>query len=310
MADVLSTKRDGVTLFPPHLVGDLINKVKGKSAIAALSGSTPIPFNGLKEFTFTMDSEVDIVAENGKKTPASLKIEPRTMIPLKVEYGARVSDEFMYASEEEGIGILQSFNEGYARKLAKGLDLMAFHGVNPRTAAPSDIIGTNCFDKAVNQIVNDSAATADAMVEAAIALVQASEYDVTGMAMSPAFRAMLAAMRFTGSGERMFPDLAWGNAPGSINGLPVQVNSTVSAIPFTDATSGTNATDLAIIGDFGTAFRWGYAKQIPMEIIRYGDPDNTGKDLKGYNQIYIRCETYLGWAVLDPDSFAIIREDA
>ena len=35
-----------------------------------------------------------------------------------------------------------------------------------------------------------------------------------------------------------------------------------------------------------------------MEIIQYGDPDNSGKDLKGYNQIYIRAEAYIGWGIL------------
>ena len=55
-------------------------------------------------------------------------------------------------------------------------------------------------------------------------------------------------------------------------------------------------------------FKWGYAKQIPLEVIKYGDPDNSGKDLKGYNQVYLRCETYLGWGILDPNHFAIIKE--
>ena len=50
--------------------------------------------------------------------------------------------------------------------------------------------------------------------------------------------------------------------------------------------------------------KWGYAKQIPLEVIRYGDPDNSGKDLKGYNQVYLRAEIYLGWGILDKNSFA------
>ncbi len=50
----------------------------------------------------------------------------------------------------------------------------------------------------------------------------------------------------------------------------------------------------------------GYAKEVPMEIIKYGDPDNTGRDLKGYNQVYIRCEAYIGWGIMDADSFARI----
>ena len=96
----------------------------------------------------------------------------------------------------------------------------------------------------------------------------------------------------------MFPDLAWGSAPGALNGLPVSVNSTVSF---------DNNLDRAIIGDFGNAFRWGYAKEIPLQMIEYGDPDNSGNDLKGYNQVYIRAEVYIGWAVLDAEAFAIIR---
>ena len=48
--------------------------------------------------------------------------------------------------------------------------------------------------------------------------------------------------------------------------------------------------------------------EIPMEIIQYGDPDNSGKDLKGYGQIYIRAEVYLGWGILVPEWFARIKE--
>lgn len=298
MANVLAKG----SLFDPVLVTDLVNKVKGKSALAQLCASRPIPFNGQKEFTFTMDKEIDVVAENGAKSTGGVTLTPRTIVPIKVEYGARISDEFMYASEAEQIDILKSFNEGFARKVARGLDLMAMHGVNPRTGTASAVIGNNHFDKAVTQTVTASAATtADAQVEAAIALVQGAENDVTGMAMAPAFRSSLAALTLT-SGQKMYPELAWGNAPGVINGLAVQANSTVSA---------NSSLDLAIVGDFESAFRWGYAKEIPMEIIEYGNPDNdsTLGDLKGHNQIYLRCEAYLGWGILDPAAFALIQAE-
>lgn len=48
-----------------------------------------------------MDSEIDVVAESGKKTHGGVTLAPQTMVPIKVEYGARISDEFMYASDEE-----------------------------------------------------------------------------------------------------------------------------------------------------------------------------------------------------------------
>lgn len=292
MAEVLSK----ANLFNEQLVNDLINKVKGKSSLAVLSGQEAIPFNGTEQFVFSMDSEIDIVAENGKKSHGGITLEPVTIVPLKVEYGARVSDEFMYASDEVKIDMLKAFNEGFARKLAKGLDLMAIHGINPRSKAASDIIGNNCFEKKVTQSVAYTEADPDTNVEAAVGMVQGSDGEVNGLAMVPAFATALAKLKV--NGVKQFPELAWGASPEFVNGLRTDVNSTI-------ANGGKNR---AIVGDFANAFKWGYAKQIPLEIIQYGDPDGSGKDLKNYNQIYIRCEAYLGWGILAPESFAVVKE--
>lgn len=285
------------TMFDPELVSDLISKVRGKSSIAALCAQTPVPFNGLKEFTFSMDKEIDIVAEEGKKTEGGITVSPITIVPVKFEYGARVSDEFLYATEEEQIDILTAFNDGFARKVAKGLDLAAFHGINPRTNSASTVIGTNHFDGKVTQTVTYASATPDDNLEDAIALVDGSEMDVTGMALSKTFGSAMSKVK--ANGVKLYPEFAFGASPDTLNGIPVSVNKTVS---------GGTTKDHAIIGDFQNAFKWGYSKQIPTEIIKYGDPDNSGKDLKGYNQVYIRAELYLGWGILIPEAFAIVKE--
>ena len=282
------------TLFDPKLVGDLINKVQGQSALAQLSGQTPIPFNGQKEFIFTMDSEVDVVAESGAKSHGGVTVTPKTIVPIKVEYGARVSDEFLYAAEEEKIQILQAFNEGFARKVARGIDLMALHGVNPRTGLASAVIGTNNFDSVITTPVEAAKGLGDIdeAIEEAIGAVDR----VTGMALSPAGRAALAKLTAT-DGRALFPELAWGNAPKVVNGLAVEVNETVED-------------SVAYLGDFANAFKWGFAKQVPLEVIQYGDPDNSGLDLKGYNQVYLRAEAYVGWGILDDAAFISITEAA
>ncbi len=289
MGDVLSK----ATLFDPELVKDLVNKVKGKSSLAVLSAQTPIPFNGRKEFIFSMDSEIDVVAENGKKTHGGITVEPVTIVPIKFEYGARISDEFLYASEEEQIDILKAFNDGFAKKVASGLDIAAMHGLNPRSGEVSAVIGDNNFDTKVTQTVTYDAATPDANIEAAIALVEGAEGDVTGMAIAPTVRSDLAAMTRQ-NGEKLYPEFAFGGQPKSLGANALDINKTVAV----------GNTDKAIIGDFANAFKWGYSKEIPLEIIKYGDPDNSGKDLKGYNQVYIRAEVYLGWGILLPNSFA------
>lgn len=287
-------------LFPEILVNDLMNKVKGNSSLAVLSKQTPISFNGNKEFVFSMDKEVDIVAEGGQKSEGGISLDTVIMVPLKIEYGARVTDEFLYASEEYKLNILKAFNDGYAKKVAKGLDLMAFHGINPRTGQASTVIGDNYFDKKITQSVVFNAKNPDENIESAVGLIRGSEGDVTGAAFDTTFATAMAKQTVDGKEgtPRLFPELRWGANPGSVNGLKVDVNSTV----------GKGTKDKAIVGDFSNMFKWGYAKQIPFEVIQYGDPDNSGKDLKGYNQVYLRCETFLGWGILDPNHFAIIKE--
>lgn len=291
MSEVLSK----ATLFDPELVKDLINKVKGKSSLAVLSASQPVPFNGSKEFTFSMDNEVDIVAENGKYSHGGITLEPVTIVPIKFEYGARVSEEFITADEEQQLETLKNFNEGFAKKLSSGLDIAAMHGVNPRSGQASNIIGNNHFDAKVTQTVTYDEAAADANIEAAIALVEGSDGEVTGMAIAPSVRSALAAMT-KATGEKLYPDFAFGGQPKNLGSNKLDINKTVSK----------GDVDKAIVGDFANMFKWGYAKEIKTEIIPYGDPDNTGVDLKGSGQIYIRATAHLGWGILNGDSFARI----
>ena len=114
--------------------------------------------------------------------------------------------------------------------------------------------------------------------------------------MSKSFSSALAKLKV--NGVKQYPELAWGANPGNVNGLAVDVNSTVSF---------NSSKDMAILGDFANAFKWGYAKEIPLEIIPYGDPDQSGKDLKANGQIYLRCETYIGWGIMDPTAFMRIE---
>lgn len=285
------------TLFDPQLVSDLMSKVKGKSSLAALSNQKPVAFVGNKEFMFSMDSEVDIVAENGAKSHGGITLEPITIIPIKFEYGARISDEFMYASEEERIDIISQFNDGFAKKLAAGFDMAAMHGINPRTGSASAVVGTNNFDSKVTNTVTYTSASPDANLEAAIALVEGGDGEVTGMAITPAMRTALAALTKS-TGEKLYPEFAFGGQPSNLGANALSINKTVA--------KGT--VDEAIVGDFANMFKWGYGKEIFMDVIEYGDPDNTGVDLKGHNQVYLRAEAYIGWAIFDAASFTRVTD--
>lgn len=289
------------TYFTPELTNKLFNLVRGKSSLARLSGAEPMPFNGETVFTFNFDNEVNLVAESGAKANGGGTIAPVSMVPVKVEYGLRVSDEFKYGAQEIQLQYLTAFAEGFANKVARGLDIMAMHGVNPRTGLSADILTGKSFDAVVTNKVEFDEANVNSNVEAAILMVEAAEHEVTGMAMAPAMKNALAQLKKgSTSNEALYPELGWGAVPGTLNGLPIDSNSTVSF--------NSNA-DRAIVGNFRDYFKWGFSRNIPVEVIEYGDPDNSGRDLKGYNEVYLRGEAYIGWGIIVPDAFAKVRDE-
>lgn len=290
-------------LLPPVVTNELFSKVKGKSSLAKLSASEPIPFNGETVFTFSLDKEVDLVGENAAKSNGGGTVASIQMVPVKVEYGMRVSDEFRYGADEIRLQYLTAFADGFAKKVARGIDIMAFHGLNPRTGLTASVLTNKNFDDLVTNTVVFNSSTPDANITDAIALIEAAEYDVTGLAMAPAMKNALAQLKKgSTSNEPMFPELGWGAAVGNINGLPVDTNSTVSFA---------SGADRAIVGNFADMFKWGFAKQIPLEVIEFGNPDNSDiGDLKGHNQIYLRGEAYVGWGIIDPAAFAIVKTNA
>ena len=90
-------------------------------------------------------------------------------------------------------------------------------------------------------------------------------------------------------------------------GISLVLYRSYKTVSVTPADTGEQDVDHAIVGDFAGMFKWGYGKEISLDVIEYGDPDNTGVDLKGHNQVYLRAEAFLGWAIFDPESFAKVN---
>lgn len=67
------------------------------------------------------------MAESGQKTAGGTTVAPINIVPLKIVYSMRESDEFRYAAEERLLAVLRAFAEGFAAKVARGIDIMVFH---------------------------------------------------------------------------------------------------------------------------------------------------------------------------------------
>lgn len=287
------------TNLPTQIVEEMFNAVRGESALAKLAPQRPIPFNGTTEMVFSLDNDVSVVGESDPKANGGGTVTPVVIRPYKFEYGLRVSDEFLYGTEEYRMDVLRTFAEGASRKFARGLDIAAFHGLNPFDKTASSVIGNNNFEAKITNSVTYSGTTPDANIAAALAMIEAAGVMADGVAMSTVMKNAVAGL--TTSAGQKYPAFAWGAAPEALGTMRLAVNPTVSI-----AASGATKTLQAVVGDFA-AFKWGYAKDIPLEVIEYGDPDNSGSDLKGHNQVYLRAEAYIGWGILAPSFFAKVE---
>ena len=290
------------TLFTPELVKELFSKVQGKSVLAALSAQQPIPFTGTTQMVFNLEGNAQIVGEGGKKDAGEAKIEPKVITPQKFVYQARISEEFLKASEQKQLEFLDKFSEGFAKKIAEAFDIAAIHGVEPKTLTDATFRDKNSFDGLVKtNTVTYDAEHIDDNIDAAVQQIVAKGGEVTGIALSPT--AGQALSKIKANGVTQYPEFRFGQNPNSFYGMDTGMTKNLTLA----SGSHTAETDHVIVGDFANLFKWGYADSVPLEIIQYGDPDQTGRDLKAYNEICLRSEVYIGWGILDAEGFARVK---
>lgn len=288
------------TLFQPELVKELISKVQGRSVLAKLSSQSPIPFNGVEQFIFNLEGNAQIVGEGQQKGAGKAVVDTKVIKPLKFVYQARITDEFKYASEEKQLEYLSQFADGFAKKIADAFDIAAIHVLEPKGLTDATFRDTNSFDGLItSNIVNFAEDKFDDNIDAAVQQIVAKGGEVTGLALSPIGGQALAKLKVNGIVQ--YPEFRFGQNPDSFYGMKSDVNKNLTV------TGGNAQTNHAIVGDFENRFKWGYAENIPMEIIEYGDPDGAGRDLKAYNEILLRAEAFIGWGILDADSFARVK---
>ena len=296
-----STAMKQGTLFSPELVTEIMSKVQGRSTLAKLANQQPSPFNGTEQFIFNLEGNAQIVGEGGLKGAGKAVITSKVIKPLKFVYQARITDEFKYASDEKKLNFLKHYADGFAKKIAEAFDIAAIHGLEPKSLEDASFKATNSFDGLVTgNVVTYSAATVDSNIDDAVQTIVATDNEVTGIVMSPAAGQAMSKVKVNNVVQ--YPEFRFGQRPDNFFGMDLDINKTLTA------QNGKGKKNHAIVGDFQNRFKWGYAENIPMEIIEYGDPDGAGRDLKAYNEILLRTEAFIGWGILDEKAFARVEE--
>ena len=293
------TSQKAGTSFKPELVTELMTKVQGHSVLAKLSSQSAIPFNGTEQFIFNLEGNAQIVGEGEQKKAGESSLTSKVIKPMKFIYQARITDEFKYASEEKRIKYLQAYADGFAKKIAEAFDIAAIHGLEPKSMTDASFRDTNSFDGVITDNVVVFSAAIDDNIDTAVQSIVAKGAEVTGLALSPLAGQSLAKLKV--NGVLQYPEFRFGQNPNSFYGMESDISKNLVV------TGGTAKANHVLVGDFRNKFKWGYAENIPMKTIEYGDPDGTGRDLQAYNEICLRAEAFIGWGILDEDAFARVE---
>lgn len=274
--------------------------IKGGVLAQLTPGDPDLKVGPTDFFTFTMTPKAELVGEGSNKSSQDGTPTQVVAKTYKVQITYRFSQEVMFADEDDQTQIVENLVANVAVALSRALDLLAIHGINPATGVVSGAI-SNYFVKAGNGVGSVTATgTAQTDLESAAVLLQTAGYNATGIAFDPLYAGQLARSKDS-QNRPLYPELGLGFTVNQFQGLQAASSDTVSG---RKEVVGGAINVRAILGDFD-AFKWGVARELPLETIQYGDPDGAG-DLKRTNEIAIRAESYIGFAIFDGAAFAMI----
>lgn len=281
--------------------GETWTKPIRTGVLSRLAPSLPdLKVGSTDHFTFTGTPKAELVGEGANKSSEDGTPGKVTAKTYKVQITYRFSQELMWADEDYQTGIVDGLVTNTATAISRALDLIAIHGINPKTGLISSAVA-EYFDRPGNGI-NRVVATANPQtdMETAAGYLQTYGYMATGIALDPVYAGTLARKR-DNDGRQLYPELGLGFNVQNFMGIDAASSDTVSG---RQELESSEVSVNAIMGDY-RAFQWGVARNIPLETIEFGDPDGLG-DLKRTNEIAIRAEAVIGFAIFDTKAFTII----
>lgn len=283
--------------LPAEVTQAIINKVGNTSTIAALSPSTPQLFLNEDYMVFNGAAEAEVVAEGQTKSSYEQTASYITGKKFKVQCTTRVTEELKWADEDNRLEIISSIQEDQTKAIARALDYVIYHAINPKSG--TKLTGYDALTAKAVAVTDsgDDIANVDALADAV------NEYEINGVALSRTWASRLRKLRVPATGMRFYPEIPINLAAGTLDGIPAATSTTVDG---KKATTPTKV--LGIMGDY-SLIKWGMIRDIWAEVIQYGDPDQTGVDLKAHNQIAYRTEAMFSYAVLDPNAFAVLKAE-
>lgn len=297
----------GMLELPGTSLGIVRDAALDSGILGNLVAERPTLFGPVKGATFSGVPRAAVVGESeAKPGEEPFSLTPFSAQPIKLVTQVRTSDEFKWANEDYQLGILDDLvAPAIGASIGRAVDLLAFHGINPKTGLVATAM-PKYLSQATKVVEIGTAPTAE--LNEAVGLVASTGVAMpNGIAMDAAYNYALATEVYPAghslAGQPVYPTMAF-NGIDAWRGLTLAKSSTVSGRP-----EIADTTIRAFVGDFSEV-KWGFQRNFPIQMLEYGDPDNTGRDLAGHNEILLRAEAVVYIAIGDLAKFAVAKEAA
>lgn len=290
--------------IPTTYLPTIYDKVKAESVIASLIPQTPQLYTNDEMIYVTGRPKTEVVGEGGKKGSTSFGTDTRPMKKFKLQTTIRTTEEVEIADEDSSIDLLDFFLDQMTGSLGEGIDAVALHNINPKTAA---VMTGDISAASVAIAPNGTQVTATTDLIADIDNLPdsvAPYFNINGIALDNMFANEIRKTRNPKTGAKEYPGIPLGLNVTNFEGMNAVTSANVSGRPFTTDTGAK-----AILGDW-TMARWGVIREMVLRRFDVGDPDGRGYDLSEANEIAFRVEMIFAFGTVYPDAFAVLTSNA
>jgi len=249
-------------------------------------------------FNLSARTKGEVVGEAAQKSPTPTDISLAYIRTTKLHYTERFSVEFLTFDEQKRTEVLETLAAKWmGSDFSRDLDTIILHGINPLAGTTASTL-QDYIRKSGSHIsiasTGDTASAINADLKSAIEALETAGTDLNGIAFAPAAASKLASL--TDHGVQTYPSLGkFGLNVANFEGINAAAGKEV----------GEYGSTKLVAGDWDQ-LRWGIAKEMPVELIEFGDPDGQG-DLKRFNQVALRFEVIFGFGIVSPNAFAVVE---
>jgi len=290
--------------LPPHIIHSLFTETEQRSVVAALGRRINMPYGDSEWFNFH-DHEAQYVGEGQAKLGSEVDVTTGQIKSYKFQKTVRFSVEDLWRDESYQLGLVRDILRDMHGALGRALDYGVIHAIDPRSGETVARMVPGLHQAAVASTLNGEAPYVG--VDTAKRKILAAGYVPNGIALDGDYAGVFSTARSSLTEQALYPGFNL-QGVGNLEGLRSVVSKTVGA-------RGVEKTPLAgeplsaIVGDWNQVV-WGIQKSLRTETFDVGDPDNTGRDLAGHNEIAYRVEIVYGWGILDLNAFAAVNGSA